>query len=34
MAMHWWTLIVGILLGACVLPMITKALGGMSGKSA
>lgn len=29
--MHWWTLIVGILLGAFVLPMVLKMFSG--GKS-
>ena len=29
--MHWWTLIVGILLGMFVVPMLLKAVGG--GKS-
>lgn len=26
--MHWWTLIVGILLGAFVLPMVLKMFSG------
>lgn len=26
--MHWWTLIIGILLGAFVLPMVLKMFGG------
>lgn len=26
--MHWWTLLVGILLGAFVLPMVLKMVGG------
>lgn len=28
--MHWWTLIVGILLGMFVVPMLLKAVGGGS----
>lgn len=30
--MHWWTLLVGILLGMFVVPMVLKMVGG--GKSA
>ena len=26
--MHWWTLIIGILLGVFVVPMLLKAVGG------
>jgi hypothetical protein len=32
--MHWWTLIVGILLGMFVLPMVLKMVGGGAKTSA
>jgi hypothetical protein len=32
--MHWWTLIVGILLGMFVVPMLMKAVGGGAAKPA
>lgn len=32
--MHWWTLIVGILLGMFVVPMLLKAVGGGGSKPA
>jgi hypothetical protein len=32
--MHWWTLIVGVLLGMFVVPMLLKAVGGSKSSTA
>jgi hypothetical protein len=32
--MHWWTLVVGVLLGMFVVPMVLKMVGGGGSKTA